>query len=328
MLAATMSATDTCWNTASAIVSVDIFKKMFKPKATDKEIMKIGRIAIIVFFIVAIAGSIGITYYEVRLDIIGITVGILASVAVSVPIALGLVVRRISRWAGVGAVVIGTLAAITCSNLEDFGALHIFGFMKFSFGNTIFFVIGITLVVFLLSIPMGRLGKNLIATIISSVFVTVGLWVFFLFMNTNPALSWDTVLGNTLVAKEAGSPILFFIAMTISAVAFGVLFYVFCRLFASDLDKPEPEVDKFFKLLKTPIDVKKEVGDESQTVTAYFFVGIIVLILAAMTLLLLLFPAGHDKPAVNLILAGILTVMGLGIMWGGRGAKRRLLNNE
>ncbi|MCK5703758.1 MAG: hypothetical protein KAI29_21520, partial [Cyclobacteriaceae bacterium] len=315
MVSATMSATDTCWNTASAIVSIDIYKKFFRQKATDLYIMKIGRIAIVFFFVVAIAGALMITVKGIKLDIIGVTMLILSGLAISIPLALGLVVRKISQWAAVGAVVFGTIAAIVSSDLSIFGPIEIVGFLKYPFGYRVFFILGVTLSVFLLSLPMGRLGRNKIATLIFSITVAVGLWFFFLFFNTNEALSWNMLFGT---GQPADSTHNYFIVMTIAALTFGYLTFLFCKLYARDLDKPEPEVDKFFALLKTPIDVKKEVGDESATATVYPFVGIIVIGLAVISLALLLFPEGRVNPGVNISLAVFLVLLGLLIMRGGK----------
>ena len=324
MLAATMSATDTCWNTASAVVSVDLYKRMFRPMASDRQVMTVGRIAILGFFVVAVMGAMAIIVKGIKLDIIGITIGLLTGVAVSIPLTLGLVVRKVSRWAGIGSVVVGSLAAIVCSDLSIFGPVHVFGFMKYPFGYRVFFIIGVTLAVFLLSRPMGRLGRNRPATIAVSALVSVVLWFFFLFFNTNDALSWGIVFGNTTPPPGAGSSTLYFVAMTIAALAFGGLTYLFCRIYSRDIEQPEPEVDRFFTLLKTPVDVEKEVGDEQQTVTAYHFVGMIVLVLAAMTLVLLIFPSGRANPIVNLILSVILVGIGFGIMRGGKGFLRKI----
>jgi len=319
MLAATMSATDTCWNTASAIVSIDIYKKTFRPKADDRKVMKVGRIAIIFFFFIAVAGSLGITVKGIKLDIIGITIGLLTGVAVSIPLMLGLVVRRVSRWAAVGAVVVGTLAAVVCSDLSIFGPVHILGFMKYPFGFRIMFIISISMAVYLLSLPLGRLGRNHAAAAALSVSVAVGAWFFFLFLNKNPALSWDTVFGGAAPPIDSGSPGHFVIAMTIAAAAFGGLTYFFCRLYSRDIGKPDPGVDEFFELLKKPIDVEKEVGDESQTGVTYYFVGIIVLFLAFISLALLIFPSARTEPAINIGLSVILLGLGLVIMRGGKG---------
>ena len=319
MMAATMSATDTCWNTASAIVSVDLYKRMFRPDADDRRVMNVGRIAIVFFFIVAVAGALAITIKGIKLDIIGLTVGLLTGVAVSIPLTLGLVVRGISRWAGVGSVVVGTLAAIICSDLSIFGPFQAIGFMNYPFGYRVFFIIGVTLAIFLLSRPMGRLGRNRGAAVLLSAGVAVGFWFFFLFCNTNAALSWDIVFGDASPPAGAGIPAQYLIAMSIAAAAFGFFTYVFARIYSRDIDQPEPDVDRFFTLLKTPIDVEKEVGDEQQTASTYQFVGIIVLLLAAMSLALLLFPSGRDAPGVNLALSAILALIGFGIMRGGKG---------
>ena len=323
MLAATMSATDTCWNTASAVVSVDLYKRIFRPKATDREVMTVGRIAILGFFVVAVTGAMAIIVKGIKLDIIGITIGLLTGVAVSIPLTLGLVIRKISRWAGIGSVVVGTLAAIVCSDLSIFGPLHVFGFMKYPFGYRVFFIIAVTLAVFLLSRPMGRLGRSRPATLATSALVSVALWFFFLFFNTNEALSWGIIFGH-IKPPDGGSSTLYFAAMTLAAIVFGILIYRLFRIYSRDIGEPEPEVDRFFALLQTPIDVEKEVGDEQQTVTAYHFVGMIVLMLAAMTLVLLLFPSGRANPVVNLILSVILAGIGFGIMRGGKGLLRRM----
>lgn len=324
MLSATMSATDTCWNTASAIFSIDIYKQLFRPETSERQVMKIGRISIVFFFFVAVAGALAITVKGIKLDIIGVTVGILSGVAISIPLSLGLVVRKVSRWAGVGAVVVGTLAAIVASDLSIFGPVEIFGFLKYPFGYRVFFIICVTLAIFLLSRPMGRLGRSRPAAIALSAVISVGAWFLFLFLNTNQALSWDMVFGNAKPGPDVSSPFGYFTAMTIAALAFGGLTYLFCRIYSRDIGKPESDVDDFFTLLKTPIDVAQEVGDERETATVYPFVGMIVIGLALMSLVLLLFPAGRTNPIINIALAAILIVIGLVIMQGGRNMLREL----
>ncbi|MCD4664290.1 MAG: hypothetical protein K8R68_03395, partial [Bacteroidales bacterium] len=285
MLAASMSAADTCWNTASAIVSVDLYRQKFRPKATDRQVMKVGRIAIVFFFIAGITGAVLITIKGIKLDIIGFTVVILTS-AVAIPLSLGIVVRKVSLWSGMGAVIFGTLAAIVASDFSIFGPLEILGFLKYPFGFRSFFIIVITMSVFLLSRPMGRLGRNRSATIALSAVISLGLWFFFIFFNTNPSLSWEHVFSAATISSEADSTTGYFIVMTITALGFGALNYLFCRIYSRDYNKPEPtEVTNFFKLLKTPINLAKEVGDERETNMVYPFVGIIILVLAAMPLL-------------------------------------------
>ncbi len=318
MLAATMSATDTCWNAASAIFSLDLYKRKLRPDASDRRVMTVGRIAIVVFFLIAVAGAIAITVEGVKLDIIGVTVGLLAGVAVSIPLTLGLVVRRVSRWAAVGAVVVGTLAAGVCSDLKVFGPLEVIGFLKYPFGLRIFFIVLVTLAVFLLSRPMGRLGRRWPATIVASTAAGVGLWFFFRHLHTN------AVLDGAAPAEGSPGPGDYELAMAFASVAFGLLFCLFCRLYGRHLDEPEADVDEFFRLLEKPIDVAKEVGGERETAGVYPFVGVIVLGLAVMSLALLLFPAGRSHPAVNVSLAGILTLVGLAIMRGGRQVLREI----
>jgi Na+/proline symporter len=324
MLAATMSATDTCWNTASAIVSVDLYKGVFRRRATDRQVMMVGRIAIVVFFCVAVAGALAITLKGVKLDIVGFTVGLLTGVAVTIPLMLGLVVRRVSRWAGVGAVVMGTLAALVASDLSIFGGLEVVGFLKLPFGSRVFFIIGVTLAAFLLSRPMGRIGRRRLAAGVLGSLVALLMWPFFLFCNANDSVSWGLLTGSAPALPGGGSLVGYLVAMTIAALAFGGLTYLFCRIYSRGLGEPEPDVDRFFVLLKTPIDAQREVGEARQTATAYPFVGMIVLGLAVMSLALLLFPGGRARPAVNIALAVMLGLVGTGIMRGGRELLRKI----
>ncbi|MCK4305640.1 MAG: hypothetical protein KAY24_15490 [Candidatus Eisenbacteria sp.] len=318
MLAATMSATDTCWNTASAIVSVDLYKGAFRKMASDREVMKAGRIALLFFFMVAVLGAIAITLGGIRLDVIGLTIALLTGVAVTIPLTLGLVVRRVSRWAGVGAVVIGSLAAVIASDLSIFGDLKVLGFLRMPFGQRIFFIVGATLAAFLLSRPMGRLGRNRMAALAMSAGVAISLWFMFLFINFNEAISWNILLGAEEPPVGAGSSAGYLVTMTVAAIAFGVLCYLFCRVYSRGIGAPEPKVDEFFILLKTPIDVKKEVGDESQTAGTYPFVGKIIIALGTMSLALLLFPAGRANPTVNVALSAVLLLIGSGIIRAGK----------
>ena len=47
MMAASMSSMSGVWNTVSSIVSVDLYKNRFKPAATEKETLLVGRISVL-----------------------------------------------------------------------------------------------------------------------------------------------------------------------------------------------------------------------------------------------------------------------------------------
>ncbi len=300
MLAASMSAMDSVWNAVSSIISVDIYKNLFKPKATEKEVLQVGRITMIFLAAIAITLALVIIHSSYGVFTFSNIFFGLTGVPVAIPLFLGIMSRKISRWSAFSSILAGTLMASAARFL-----LH------YSIGQQYISTIIVTLLFIYLSIPFGKLyllGKKYAAA--GSLFLGALLWFLSVLLNNNPSLSF-AALGREF---QHFSPD-FFLSSSFWVLAMGFGFflisYYFSFLYAKDLTTPSPEVEEFFIKMNTPIDVEKEVlAGGTKEVNIFPMVGSIALILAALALAILAFPAARTDIGVNFAVAGFLGVTG------------------
>ncbi|HDL78166.1 MAG TPA: hypothetical protein ENH09_01130, partial [Bacteroidetes bacterium] len=146
MMAASMSAMDSVWNAASAIISVDIYKNIFNPKASKQTILRVGRITTVGLALVAIIMALVIIRSQYGLfTFTNIFFG-LTGVPIAIPLFLGIMSRNISRWSAFSSIVAGILMASVARFV-----LH------YSLGPQYISTIAVTLIFIYLSNPLGRL---------------------------------------------------------------------------------------------------------------------------------------------------------------------------
>ena len=308
MMAASMSSMSGVWNTVSSIVSVDLYKSRFRPAATEKETLLVGRISVSAFALVAIVLALVIIHSDYGVFSFSNIFFGLTGVPSAIPMLLGIMTKKISRWSAMASVLAGVLTA----SLARF-ALH------YSLGEQFLVTVAITLLFIGISNPLGRLyNARRSAALAFNLLVCAALYLFFLFANNNPSLSPDS-LG---VALDAGVGQFLLSAhfwLIASAVGFFALGSGFAVLFGRDLKTPQDEVTAFFQKLDRPVDVVKEViaagARESNT---FPLVGWISVALAAMSLLILLAPVARGNIGVNLGISGLLFVVGLGMIFSKR----------
>lgn len=300
MMAASMSALDSVWNTVSSIVSIDIYKGLLRPKAGEKEILLVGRVTVVVLcgigIIMALTilhSSLGIfTFSNIVLGLIGIPV--------TIPLLIGIISRNISRWSAMASI----LAGILMASVTRFG-------LDFSLGQQYIATITVSLLFIYLSVSLGRLflyGRKYAMMV--SLGVVLIFWTFFFSSGSNPELSFRQISD----VSQGGVTGVFLLPgfwVSIAALAFGGLVYGFSLLFARDLLGSHPEVEEIFRLIDTPIDVEKEVQEDTMRVRrVYSLVGWIAMGLAALTLLILVFPTGRVMPGANIALSFLLLMCG------------------
>lgn len=99
MLAATMTTLSTVYNMVSSIISHDVYKGVFKPDLSDKALLKAGRITS--FFLGLIVMGLAMTFIHSTFGIFNLMQAFftLFNIPVTVPIAFGLIFRRLPKWA-------------------------------------------------------------------------------------------------------------------------------------------------------------------------------------------------------------------------------------
>lgn len=305
MMAASMSAMDSAWNALSSIISIDIYKTIFKPKATDKDVLVVGRIVVVFLCAFAIAMALTIIHSEHGVfTFTNIFFG-LTGIPVAIPLFLGLMVKSMSRWSAISSIIAGTMMA----SLARFA-------LKFTLGPQYLITVGITLLFIFLSNPMGRMYlKDRRNALAGSIGLGALLWIFFLSVNMNPNLSFatmGTVFGSGL-SSILGSA---FLWVTLGAVGLIVLLYKFSAIYAKDLTSSQENVELFFKKMDTPIDVEKEVMSRgTKEANVFPLIGGVSMALSVLSLLVLLAPEARGKLGINIAVSSILFVIGLGMFF-------------
>jgi len=304
MMAASMSSMSGVWNTVSSIVSIDIYKSRFKPAASEKQTLLVGRISVFAFACVAILLALIIIHSEYGVFSFSNIFFGLTGVPSAIPMLLGIMTKKISRWSAMASVMAGILMA----SLARFVLLY-------SLGQQFLITVAVTLVFIVISNPLGRLynTRRIYALVFSVLFITA-LYVFCLIANNNPALSPSNL---TAILHAGGREFLLsaHFWLILSALAFFVLSVRFAALFGRDLKASQDEVSAFFEKLDTPVDVAKEVISAGARERNIFpLVGWMSMGLSGVSLLILLAPVARTNIGVNLGISGLLFVVGLGMI--------------
>jgi solute:Na+ symporter, SSS family len=299
MMAASMSAMDSAWNAISSIISIDVYKTMFKPSASEKEVLVVGRFTVVALCLVTIGIALAIIHspygiFTITNIVLGLTV-----VPVSIPLLLGILYKKMSRWSVISSVLAGTLMA----SVARFG-------LKFNLGPQYIVTVIVTLLFVFLSYPLGRLYlKNKLHALFVNVSVALVLWFCFIRFNSNPDFGSIHIFFNEGLIRFLLTP---FFWIFMSAIAFFMLSHFFTKMYAKDLSSSQEKVYEFFKKLETPIDVEKEVLSRgAKEVSVFPIVGGMAMIMAVLSLIILLFPSARTNIGVNLAFSGILCIFGL-----------------
>ncbi len=231
MLAATMTTLSTVYNMVSSILSHDLYKGVFKPNLTDKELLRAGRTA---------ALSIGLVVMTLAMIFVKSTFGIfnlmqafftLFNIPVIVPVAFGLIFRRVPKWSAVGAITWGLVVGGTARYL-----------LGWDIGPQVYLAFAMTLGIFGSSpwtATLYRTNRNGLAFLCVAITAIIGTLFYF-----NPV--------GDIPEWQRGLSIL-------SAVILGGSLFGFARLFSRESQEEKDIVAEFFKKIDTPIDVAKEV---------------------------------------------------------------------
>lgn len=295
MMAASMSSMSGVWNTVSSIISVDLYKSRFKPTATEKETLLVGRISVAVFALIAVALALVIIHSDYGVFSFSNIFFGLTGVPSAIPMLLGIMTKKISRWSAMASVLAGVLMA----SLARFVLLY-------SLGQQFLITVAVTLLFIGISYPLGRLynARRSYAALLSLLLAGL-LYFFFLIANDNP----DLAPGNMLATASMH------VWLLLATLAFFAIGYGFASLFGKDLRSSQEEVERFFEKLNTPVDVVKEVlAAGARESNVFPLVGWMSVGLGALSLLTLIAPVARTKIGVNLGISGLLILFGLGMI--------------
>ena len=271
MVAASMSALDSVWNTVSAIVSVDLYKGHLRPKATEKELLIVGRTSVGVLAVAAVSMALVIVHSSLGIFTISNIVLGLVGIPVTIPLLIGLVSRVPVSWSAIPAILSGIIVA----SLARFG-------LNWTLGPQYLAVISTCLVVMFTSRWFGRMFiKNRAMAFVAA----AGLWII-----AALALSLLNVptmeAGVSLQVLPAGATGIK--ALIWSTVGLVLITSIFIPLYSQNVRAESPHVQRFFDKLKTPVDVKAEVPEGPGINRPHRIIGWSATSLAAVPALLLL----------------------------------------
>lgn len=301
MMAASMSAMDSAWNSLSAIVSIDIFKRFIKPQATEREVLFIGRVTVVALSMITIAIALTIIHSQYGVFTVTNIIFGLTGVPVAIPLLLGIMYRKMSRWSAISSVIAGTLMA----SVAKFA-------LKYNLGPQYIITVLITLFFIFASYSLARLYlKQKKLCLMANVTFGILLWLYFLIGNTNPNLSFASLLAalNGGILNFLGTAHFW---VLLSAVVFAGLSQQFSGIYARDLTANQDELNAFFKKMDTPIDVKKEVlARGAKEVNVFPLVGGVTMIIGMLSLVLLLTSTARENISASIGFSGFLIVVGL-----------------
>jgi solute:Na+ symporter, SSS family len=256
MLAATMTTLSTVYNMVSSIVSHDIYKGVFRPNLTDKQLLKAGRITAMTIGIIVM--TLAVFFVTSKFGIFNLMQAFftLFNIPVTVPLAFGLIFRRVPKWSAVGAITWGLIVGVTTRYA-----------LGWDIGPQVYLAFAMTFGIFATSHLTAKLYREKKMVLVSiSAFISIAMAVLFYLTPVGQIEDWQKILS------------------FLSAIALGASLYGFARLFAIEKEEEKQVIEAFFKKIDTPIDVAKEVyvGGRKQVSTmplvgrTVIFLGILV----------------------------------------------------
>jgi SSS family solute:Na+ symporter len=287
MLAATISTLSAVYNMLSSIFSRDIYPWISSREMNDRDLLRVGRYASV--GIGCIVTGLAFVFATSTYGIFNLMQQffVLFNIPIAIPLAFGLLFKKVPRWSAAAAITWGLIAGFTARFLLNFD-LGVQGYLSIS----------MTFIIFAISpwlADLYRTKKMLLAGL--SVLLAAVMAVFFTAVGQGEIQPW----------QNAG--------MIVSALALGATLFGFSRLFTHQTDEETELVSGFFKKLATPIDVMKEVyaAGKKPTTTLPLLGGAIVVMGALISLIFLTDISGGDRFIVG-VLVVIMFTFG-GVIW-------------
>ncbi len=303
LLAATMSALSSVYNIISSIVSRDMYKDTFHPQADDQRIFRIGKISTLVTGLVVMSLAFQFAYSEMGIFNLMTMFFSLLNLPINIPIAFGLMYRKIPRWGGFASILWG------------FGAGLIIRFIVgWPFGPQIYYIFIISTVILFASHYFGELYKKN-KPMLAFFSLVFGALIFLGFYGPHQVM-------------DGVQPLTEQMTMILAAASFalGGTLYFFSMLFARDTEAENANIDAFFARLQKPVDPALEVYAKGGKETSTFpLVGIITMIVGGLLVLLFLAPIPDTYSVIYLLLSGILLAFGFSMFYFGRKTEQKQL---
>ncbi len=298
MFAATMSALSSVYNMVSSILTRDVYQGWIRPDTPDDQLMRIGKIVTVILGLITI--GLAVLFVTSTFGIFNLMQAFftLFNIPVAVPLAFGLIFRRVPKWSAFAGIAWGLVVGVTTRYL-----------MGWTIGPQVYLAFVMTIGVFGTSMWTATLyRKSKPALILLSVGISAALTALYLTTASHELSGFETVL------------------TVISAVCTGMSLIGFARLFTLQSDKDTATIAEFFRKLDTPVDVANEVfgGGKKPQVHLYPLMGGTLIVMALLSALIYLSPTTVQE---DRILGGVVSIqlaVGLLIWYFGRRNERKI----
>jgi SSS family transporter len=296
MLAATMSTLSAVYNMVSSIVARDMYGAIAHRRLEDREMLTIGRRASIAVGLITI--GLAVLFVTSTFGIFNLMQAFFTffNIPVIIPMAFGLIFRRVPKWSAVASVAWGLLAGVSARSL-----------LGWDLGPQVYLALALTMGIFATSRWTGRLYENNKLTLaLLCVLVTAAVGT--LFMNTVVHPLTEHVI-----------PLAW-----LSAAAFGGSLWFFARLFTRETDEDRATVKEFFRKLDTPVDVAREVfGAGKKQISIFPLVGATMVVMAGLLCLVFLTDLGGTDLLIVAALIAMMALFGGGLWYFGKKSEIR-----
>lgn len=300
MLAATMSTLSSVYNMVSSILSRDIYQGWIKPESNDKDLLRVGRLFSVGLgvFVTIMA----VVFVNSQFGIFNLMQAFftLLNIPVVVPIAFGLLFRRVPKW--------GAVASIAWGLIVGFLVKFVCGW---EIGPQVYIEFIMSTGIFVGSSWLARLyntNKGILAALSLVVMVATA------------ALFSRTILGNPLDLTSPMQQALIYIG----AFGLGASLFGFAKLFAGETEEQRAVVAEFFKKIDTPVDVAKEVfGAGKKQISTFPLVGGTTIVMGLLMCLIFLTDLGGGEAIILGIMITIMILFGAGMWYFGKKSEIR-----
>lgn len=287
MLAATMSTLSSVYNMVSSILSRDIYQGWIRPSTSDEQLLTVGRVFSVAIGLIVVV--LAVVFVTSQFGIFNLMQAFftLLNIPVVVPVAFGLIFRRVPKWAAVGSIVWGLVVGVTVRYA-----------LGWDIGPQVYLAFAASFGIFTASWWTGKLFTRSKLVLVALCIGVAGLFVAIYFLSLPAdAASWQQWVA------------------ALSAFVLGASLYGFSSLFASETPEQRAVVQEFFKKLDTPVDVAREVfaAGRKQISTFPLVGGTTIVMGAIMSLIFLTDISDQEKPILGTIIA-IMVVFGA-LMW-------------
>ncbi len=298
MMAASMSALDSVWNTVSAIVSVDLYKGHLRPAASDRELLLVGRGTVVFLFAAAVTMAFVLVHSPLGLFTFSNMVLGLIAIPVTIPLLTGIISRIPLTWSAIPSILCGTLIAA-----------EIRFDLNWTLGPQYIAVVVVCLVPLFTSRWLGTLyAERKWSAYVTTFGIGVLLWIAFTLTNA-PTM----VPGMSQSGEDS-------IWLSVSVAGISLIIALFLPLYGREIEEPLERVARFFTRLDTQVDVAAEVGGNIGVGQPSAMIGWAAAGLALVPLVLLISSGGSDWP---ILVALDAVILGIGIPFIVSGRRRR-----